>query len=131
MSELDADLSGCQLNGRFRRHYANYAFLPTIAGVSSQWRINRYANLVLGQGFSAGDKDSQKQQYTAQDLDLHPLYRRVAPNIYLGVGWSLNAQHAAQMDGNDPLRVENTGQGASVLSSGSSVELTGMTATLF
>lgn len=77
-----------------------------------------------GQGFSAGDKDNQKQQYTAQVLELRPtLYRQLAPNVYLGLGWSLNAQHATQMDDNDPPNIEHTGQGASVLSSGSSVEL--------
>ncbi|MBU5603995.1 hypothetical protein KQJ18_18740, partial [Citrobacter sp. S55_ASV_140] len=90
--------------GAFGVTMQNYAFFA-----DDRWRF--FLNGALtdtptwywGQGFSAGDKDSQKQQYTAQDLDLHPtLYRRVAPNIYLGVGWSLNAQHAAQMDGNDP-----------------------------
>ncbi|TKV11563.1 hypothetical protein FDX19_07205 [Citrobacter sp. wls619] len=111
--------------GAFGITMQNYAFFA-----DDRWRF--FLNGALtdtptwywGQGFSAGDKDSQKQQYTAQVLDLHPtLYRRIAPNVYLGVGWSLNAQHAAQMDDNDPPKIENTPQGASVLSSGSSVEL--------
>ncbi|MDU3914106.1 MAG: BamA/TamA family outer membrane protein [Kluyvera ascorbata] len=103
----------------------NYAFFA-----DDRWRFFLDGSLTdtptyyWGQGFSAGDKDSKKEQYTAQDLDLRPtVYRRLAPNIYLGVGWSLHAQHAAQINNDDPQKINSTAQGESVLSSGSSVEL--------
>ncbi|MFU0867688.1 BamA/TamA family outer membrane protein [Kluyvera ascorbata] len=103
----------------------NYAFFA-----DDRWRFFLDGSLTdtptyyWGQGFSAGDKDSKKEQYTAQDLDLRPtVYRRLAPNIYLGVGWSLHAQHAAQINSDDPQKIHDTAQGESVLSSGSSVEL--------
>lgn len=111
--------------GAFGVTMQNYAFFA-----DDRWRFFLDGSLTdtptyyWGQGFSAGDKGSKKEQYTAQDLDLHPtLYRRLAPNVYLGIGWSLNAQHATQIDDNDPPKINDTAQGASVLSSGSSVDL--------
>ena len=111
--------------GAFGITMQNYAFFA-----DDRWRFFLDGALTdtptysWGQGFSAGDKDSQKEQYTAQALDLHPtLYHRLAPNVYLGIGWSLNAQHATQIDDNDPPKINETAQGASVLSSGSSVDL--------
>lgn len=111
--------------GAFGVTMQNYAFFA-----DDRWRFFLDSSLTdtptyyWGQGFSAGDKDSKKEQYTAQDLDLRPtLYRQLAPNVYLGIGWSLNAQHATQIDDNDPPKINDTAQGASVLSSGSSVDL--------
>lgn len=70
-----------------------------------------------GQGFTAGDKDSHKQAYTAQVLDLQPtLYRRLVNNIYLGIGWTLDVQHASQIDDDDPPRIQSTAQGRSSVS---------------
>ena len=38
-----------------------------------------------GQGFHAGDKDNEKEKYTAQVLTLRPmLYRQLIDNVYLG-----------------------------------------------
>ena len=111
--------------GAFGVTLQNYAFFA-----EDDWRfflngaLSNTPTYFWGQGFSAGDNDSQKQQYTAQVLDLRPtLYRRLAPNVYFGVGWTLNAQHAGQIDDRDPPKIQLTADGASVLSSGSSVEL--------
>lgn len=111
--------------GAFGVTLQNYAFFA-----EDDWRfflngaLSNTPTYFWGQGFSAGDNDSQKQQYTAQVLDLRPtLYRRLAPNVYFGVGWTLNAQHAGEIDDNDPPNIQQTADGASILSSGSSVEL--------
>ncbi|WP_228742052.1 BamA/TamA family outer membrane protein, partial [Klebsiella quasipneumoniae] len=77
-----------------------------------------------GQGFHAGDKDNEKEKYTAQVLTLRPtVYRQLIDNVYLGAGWSLAAQNADEMDHNDLPKIENTPQGPSVFSSGASVAL--------
>lgn len=111
--------------GAFGVTLQNYAFFA-----EDDWRfflngaLSNTPTYFWGQGFSAGDNDSQKQQYTAQVLDLRPtLYRRLAPNVYFGVGWTLNAQHAGEIDDNDPPNIQQTADGASILSSGNSVEL--------
>lgn len=111
--------------GAFGVTLQNYAFFA-----EDYWRfflngaLSNTPTYFWGQGFTAGDNDSQKQQYTAQVLDLRPtLYRRLAPNVYFGVGWTLNAQHAGEIDDNDPPNIQQTADGASILSSGGSVEL--------
>ncbi|MDI9802753.1 BamA/TamA family outer membrane protein [Citrobacter koseri] len=111
--------------GAFGVTMQNYAFFA-----DDRWRffldgaLTDTPTYYWGQGFSAGDKDSKKESYSAQVLEIRPtLYRRLAQNIYFGVGWSLNVQHAAQLNDSDFPQIENTSQGASVLSSGSSVEL--------
>lgn len=77
-----------------------------------------------GKGFTAGDRNDRKQEYTAQVLDLRPvLYRRLAQHIYAGVGWWLDVQHAAHISDDDPPQIAETPQGASSLSSGGSIEL--------
>ncbi|WP_312073191.1 BamA/TamA family outer membrane protein [Atlantibacter sp.] len=77
-----------------------------------------------GKGFTAGDRNDRKQEYTAQVLDLRPvLYRRLAQHIYAGVGWWLDVQHAAHISDDDPPQIAATPQGASSLSSGGSIEL--------
>lgn len=111
--------------GAFGVTLQNYAFFA-----EDDWRfflngaLSNTPTYFWGQGFTAGDNDSQKQQYTAQVLDLRPtLYRRLDPNVYFGVGWTLNAQHAGEIDDNDPPNIQQTADGASILSSGGSVEL--------
>lgn len=111
--------------GAFGVTLQNYSFFA-----EDDWRfflngaLSNTPTYFWGQGFTAGDNDSQKQQYTAQVLDLRPtLYRRLAPNVYFGVGWTLNAQHAGEIDDNDPPNIQQTADGASILSSGGSVEL--------
>ncbi len=77
-----------------------------------------------GQGFHAGDKDNEKEKYTAQVLTLRPtIYRQLFDNVYLGAGWSLAAQNADEMDHDDLPKIESTSQGPSVFSSGASVAL--------
>lgn len=102
----------------------NYTFFA-----QDRWRLSLEGFLsdtptwFWGQGFSAGDKDNRKQKYTAKTLDLRPLlYRRLAQNIYFGVGGWLDIQHAAQMDDDRPL-IEHTPQGPSTFSSGGSAAL--------
>jgi len=111
--------------GAFGINMANYAFFA-----DDRWRLFLEGALsdtptyYWGQGFAAGDKDSAKQKYTSQVLNLRPtIYRRLAPHVYLGVGWSLATQHAAQIDSNDPAKIEQTAQGESVFNSGSSIAL--------
>lgn len=111
--------------GAFGVTLQNYAFFA-----EDDWRfflngaLSNTPTYFWGQGFTAGDNDSQKQQYTAQVLDLRPtLYRRLDPNVYFGVGWTLNAQHAGEIDDNDPPNIQQTADGASILSLGGSVEL--------
>ncbi|WP_187272692.1 BamA/TamA family outer membrane protein [Atlantibacter hermannii] len=77
-----------------------------------------------GQGFTAGDRNDRKQKYTAQLLDLHPMiYRRLAQNVYAGIGWWLDAHHAARISDDDPPLIASTPQGSSSLSSGGSLEI--------
>ncbi len=114
-----------QLHRRFWRKPAKLRFFA-----QDRWRffltgaLSDTPTYYWGQGFAAGDKDSHKQAYTAQVLDLQPmLYRRLVNNIYLGVGWTLDVQHAAQIDEDDPPRIQHTAQGGSSLSNGGSVEI--------
>ncbi|MBJ6045226.1 hypothetical protein JGM55_25265, partial [Salmonella enterica subsp. enterica serovar Typhimurium] len=111
--------------GAFGVSLQNYAFFA-----QDRWRffltgaLSDTPTYYWGQGFAAGDKDSHKQAYTAQVLDLQPmLYRRLVNNIYLGVGWTLDIQHAAQIDETDPPKIQSTAQGCSSLSNGGSVEI--------
>ncbi len=110
--------------GAFGLTMQNYAFYA-----QDRWRffldgaISHTPTWYWGKGFTAGDKESAKEEYTAQVLDLRPtIYRRLAPHVYLGVGWTLDLQHAAQMDVNDPRKIEDTAQGPSSVSNGGSVE---------
>ncbi len=114
-----------QLHRRFWRKPAKLRFFA-----QDRWRffltgaLSDTPTYYWGQGFAAGDKDSHKQAYTAQVLDLQPmLYRRLVNNIYLGVGWTLDIQHAAQIDETDPPKIQSTAQGCSSLSNGGSVEI--------
>ncbi len=85
---------------------------------------SQHAHLLLGQGFHAGDKDNEKEKYTAQVLTLRPtLYRQLIDHVYLGAGWSLAAQNADEMDHDDRPKIENTPQGPSVFSSGASIDI--------
>ncbi|GMA04329.1 hypothetical protein KML003_44540 [Klebsiella quasipneumoniae subsp. similipneumoniae] len=111
--------------GAFGLSVKNYAFFD-----HDRWRIfvdGSMANTPTyfwGQGFHAGDKDNEKEKYTAQVLTLRPtVYRQLIDNVYLGAGWSLAAQNADKMDHNDLPKIENTPQGPSVFSSGASVAL--------
>ncbi len=77
-----------------------------------------------GQGFHAGDKDNEKEKYTARVLTLRPtLYRQLIDHVYLGAGWSLAAQNAYEMNHDDRPKIENTPQGPSVFSSGASIDI--------
>lgn len=100
--------------GAFGLSVKNYAFFD-----NDLWRIfveGSMANTPTyywGQGFHAGDKDNEKEKYTAQVLTLRPmLYRQLIDNVYLGAGWSLAAQNADEMDHDDLPKIENTPQGA-------------------
>ncbi|HAT1681592.1 TPA: BamA/TamA family outer membrane protein [Klebsiella oxytoca] len=118
-------LSGyASATGAFGLDMNNYAFFA-----SDRWRffldgsLSNTPTWFWGQGFAAGDKDSQKQKYTSRELTLRPMvFRQLTGHAYLGVGWSLAVQHAADTD--EPQRLENTPEGVSVFSSGVSVALT-------
>lgn len=75
----------------------NYAFFA-----EDRWRLfldgalSDTPTYYWGEGFSSGDSESTKEKYTAQRVDLRPtIYRRLASSTYFGVGWVLDAQHAA------------------------------------
>jgi len=111
--------------GAFGLTMQNYAFFA-----EDRWRLfldgalSDTPTYYWGTGFSSGDSESKKEKYTAQVLDLRPtIYRRLVNNVYLGMGWVLDAQHAAQRAKSDPPNIERTALGPSTLSSGSSVEL--------
>ncbi|EMH0682132.1 TPA: BamA/TamA family outer membrane protein [Klebsiella aerogenes] len=111
--------------GAFGLSVKNYAFFD-----NDLWRIfveGSMANTPTyywGQGFHAGDKDNDKEKYTAQVLTLRPMvYRQLIDNVYLGAGWSLAAQNADEMDHDDLPKIENTPQGPSVFSSGASIDI--------
>ncbi|ECG5644048.1 hypothetical protein E1K64_20235 [Salmonella enterica subsp. enterica serovar Poona] len=106
-------------------HVSNYAFFA-----QDRWRffldgsVSHTPTYYWGQGFTAAEHDSRKQKYTSQGLKLRPVvYRQVSAHTWLGVGWSLDMQHAAGTGSNNRL-IENTPQGVSVLSSGVSLDLT-------
>lgn len=112
--------------GAFGIRINNYAFFA-----GERWRfflngtLSNTPTYYWGQGFAAGDNDGQKQRYTSQGLTLHPMvYRRLANHTYLGMGWSLAMQHAADINADDPQWIESTTQGGSVFSSGASIALT-------
>ena len=72
--------------GAFGLSVKNYAFFD-----HDRWRIfvdGSMANTPTyfwGQGFHAGDKDNEKEKYTAQVLTLRPtVYRQLIDNVYLG-----------------------------------------------
>ncbi|WP_232012474.1 BamA/TamA family outer membrane protein [Cedecea lapagei] len=113
-------------NGAFGLNASNYAFFA-----DDRWRFFLNGSLsntptwYWGQGFSEGSRNSGRQRYTSEALSLRPVvYRRLAQNFYLGIGWSLSAQHAGQIDGEDERKIEATPQGASTFSSGSTLVLT-------
>jgi len=51
------------------------------------------------------------------------IYRRLAQNVYAGIGWWLDAHHAARISDDDPPLIASTPQGSSSLSSGGSLEI--------
>ncbi len=111
--------------GAFGLSVKNYAFFD-----NDLWRVfveGSMANTPTyywGQGFHAGDKDNEKEKYTAQVLTLRPtIYRQLIDNVYLGTGWSLAAQNADEMDHDDLPKIESTPQGPSVFSSGASIDI--------
>ncbi|WP_039057338.1 BamA/TamA family outer membrane protein [Enterobacter sp. Bisph1] len=113
------------LTGAFGVNFTNYAFFA-----DDRWRffvegsLDNQTTYFWGQGFTAGDNDHQKQKYTSQGFSLRPmLYHQLVENTYLGVGWSLAMEHAADKDADAPRHIENTPEGASVFSSGASVSL--------
>jgi outer membrane protein assembly factor BamA len=120
-------LSGyASATGAFGLNINNYAFFA-----DDRWRffvdgsLNNTPTYYWGQGFAAGDNDNQKQKYTSQGFTLRPMvYRQLVEHAYLGVGWSVAMEHAADIDADDPRRIESTPQGTSVFSSGASVALT-------
>lgn len=74
--------------GAFGLSVKNYAFFD-----NDLWRVfveGSMANTPTyywGQGFHAGDKDNEKEKYTAQVLTLRPtIYRQLIDNVYLGAG---------------------------------------------
>ncbi|EBY2753063.1 hypothetical protein DVF53_20895 [Salmonella enterica subsp. enterica serovar Kottbus] len=104
---------------------SNYAFFA-----ENRWRffldgsVSNTPTYYRGQGFSAAEHDSRKQKYTAQGLSLRPvLYRQITTHTWLGMGGSLDIQHAAGTGGGNRL-IESTPQGVSVFSSGVSLDLT-------
>ncbi len=99
--------------GAFGLSVKNYAFFD-----NDLWRVfveGSMANTPTyywGQGFHAGDKDNEKEKYTAQVLTLRPtIYRQLIDNVYLGAGWSLAAQNADEMDHDDLPKIESTPTG--------------------
>ncbi|HHH4727937.1 TPA: BamA/TamA family outer membrane protein [Klebsiella pneumoniae] len=111
--------------GAFGLSVKNYTFFDR-----DLWRVfvdGSIANTPTyywGQGFHAGDKDNEKEKYTAQVLTLRPtLFRQLIDHVYLGAGWSLAAQNADEMDHDDRPKIENTPQGPSVFSSGASIDI--------
>ncbi|MEW5558798.1 BamA/TamA family outer membrane protein [Enterobacter asburiae] len=111
--------------GAFGINFTNYAFFA-----DDRWRffldgaIGNTPTWFWGQGFRAGDRDGDKQKYTSQRAMLNPMiYRQLSRHVYAGLGWSLDAQHAANVDSNDPRQIEGTPTGTSSFISGISMAL--------
>jgi outer membrane protein assembly factor BamA len=103
----------------------NYAFFA-----DDRWRIfldgalDNTPTYYWGRGFRAGARDSHKQKYTSQAFSIRPdLYRRIAPNTWMGIGWSFSTLHAGQIEDAHTGPLLKEPDGASVTSSGFSVSL--------
>lgn len=98
---------------------------------NDRWRIFARGELddtptyYWGSGFTSGRKDGNKQKYTAQSFSLRPdILYRIAPDLYLGVGWSFSSIHATHIEeDNGKTTLRQTVDGPSVLSSGASLTL--------
>lgn len=106
--------------------FQNYSFFA-----DDQWRFfadGALANTPTyywGQGFRAAKHNHNRQQYTSRAFSLKPsLQYRIAPATYLGAGWSVASEHAADIHRKSRGTLENAPQGVSVFSSGASVNLT-------
>ncbi|MBM3114391.1 BamA/TamA family outer membrane protein [Jeongeupia naejangsanensis] len=70
-----------------------------------------------GVGYDAGSDDANKHDYTKEEFSLAPkILRRVAPNTYVGVGWSLTQTHATEVEAGSA--IDTDPDGPSVLASG-------------
>lgn len=112
--------------GAFGLGLENYSFFADDA-----WRfylsgaLNDMPTYYWGTGFSAGRDNDDKQKYTSQEFSAKPdLLYRIAPNTYLGLGWSFSSVHAASIQDKDRGTLEREKAGISVLSSGASATFT-------
>ena len=106
--------------------FQNYSFFA-----DDQWRFFADGSLAntptyyWGQGFSAAKHNHNRQKYTSQAFTLRPSVQyRIAPATYIGVGWSVASEHAADIHRKSRGTLENEAQGTSVMSSGASVNIT-------
>ncbi len=75
--------------------------------------------MVLGKGFRAGSNNGNKLKYVAQEISMMPqVMRRIAPQTYLGLGWSLNNMQASGIHDYRKPGPEQQPDGRGVFSSG-------------
>ncbi|BDH47791.1 membrane protein [Salmonella enterica subsp. enterica serovar Choleraesuis] len=111
--------------GAFGASVENYGFYD-----NDNWRFylkGRAANTPTyfwGEGFDAGRHGHNRQQYTAREFSVNPqLMRKVAPDTYLGLNWSLSSMSAERIQNRHKQTLANTKDGPSVFSSGPGVIL--------
>jgi hypothetical protein len=76
-----------------------------------------------GIGYAAG-RDDHAQDYTAKSANFWPqFYQRVAPPLWLGVGWNFSQLQATALEDHDDNAIHDTADGPSVFSSGISAHL--------
>jgi len=127
-NDLETQISSVSMSGFFSSTGAfglgvtNYSFLD-----KDRWRvfvngsINNVPTYYWGEGYRAGKSSNTKEGYTAKDATLSPiLYYRVAPDTYIGAGWTVSSMHATQIKDRQKGSFDRANGGASVFSSGAS-----------
>ena len=101
-------------------HLNNYSFYD-----NDRWRLFTEATLnytptwYWGKGFAAGSHNGNRVKYISQEISLIPqLLRRIAPDTYLGAGWSLNNMQAGGIHNTFKPGPEQQADGRGVMSSG-------------
>jgi outer membrane protein assembly factor BamA len=112
------------VTGLFGFSFDNYSYFD-----GDRWRLfvdgalSHQPGQFWGTGYAAG-RDDHAQDYTAEDFSVWPKgFVRVAPALWLGVGWSVAQMHASQLEDGQDNAIVDTEAGRSDFSSGLSAHL--------
>lgn len=101
-------------------HLNNYSFYD-----NDRWRLFTEATLshtptwYWGKGFTAGRQNRNRVRYISQEISVIPqVLRQIAPDTYLGAGWSLNNMQAGGIWDKHKPGPEQQADGPGVFSSG-------------